>query len=252
MRAWRAVLMWRTSWMSREVILLPAFIALVGAWALVLAMGLPVSWAGALPLLAILGAFALWYCTAMIYACLRFIQEWAHPLTVLNFTLTGASSGAVLACAIAAWQGQTAFLVSAAPWALAATMAAWVSRVASLRRNAGLKPKSTTQSATGLPARRLVQKSMGMSAGSFNTREFFHGASQLAVKNTKWFFLLALFVFPVLLQAGAYAYTGGVANAPAVLWLMAVLLQAPGLIAERWFFFAQAQHPQNLYYQTVS
>jgi DMSO reductase anchor subunit len=93
---------------------------------------------------------------------------------------------------------------------------------------------------------------MGMSAGSFNTREFFHGASQLAVKNTKWFFLLALFVFPVLLQAGAYAYTGGVANAPAVLWLMAVLLQAPGLIAERWFFFAQAQHPQNLYYQTVS
>ena len=32
-RAWRAVLMWRTSWMSREVILLPAFIALVGGWA---------------------------------------------------------------------------------------------------------------------------------------------------------------------------------------------------------------------------
>ena len=26
MRAWRAVLMWRTSWMSREVIVLPAFI----------------------------------------------------------------------------------------------------------------------------------------------------------------------------------------------------------------------------------
>ena len=27
MRAWRAALMWRTSWMSREVIVLPAFIA---------------------------------------------------------------------------------------------------------------------------------------------------------------------------------------------------------------------------------
>jgi DMSO reductase anchor subunit len=26
--------MWRTSWMSREVIVLPAFIALVGGWAL--------------------------------------------------------------------------------------------------------------------------------------------------------------------------------------------------------------------------
>ena len=31
-RAWRAVLMWRTSWLSREVIVLPAFIALVGLW----------------------------------------------------------------------------------------------------------------------------------------------------------------------------------------------------------------------------
>ena len=29
------------------------------------------------------------------------------------------------------------------------------------------------------------------------------------------------------------------------------LLQAPALIAERWVFFAQAKHPQNLYYQVV-
>ena len=28
-RAWRAVLMWRTSWLSREVIVLPAFIGVV-------------------------------------------------------------------------------------------------------------------------------------------------------------------------------------------------------------------------------
>jgi DMSO reductase anchor subunit len=35
-------------------------------------------------------------------------------------------------------------------------------------------------------------------------------------------------------------------------WVLAMLVQAPGLIAERWFFFAQAKHPQNLYYQVVS
>jgi len=33
-RAWRAWLMWRTSWLSREVIVLPAFIAWVALWAL--------------------------------------------------------------------------------------------------------------------------------------------------------------------------------------------------------------------------
>jgi len=33
--------------------------------------------------------------------------------------------------------------------------------------------------------------------------------------------------------------------------LAAFLVQYLGLLAERWFFFAQANHPQNLYYQTV-
>jgi len=30
------------------------------------------------------------------------------------------------------------------------------------------------------------------------------------------------------------------------------VIQFIGLIAERWFFFAEANHPQNLYYQTIS
>jgi DMSO reductase anchor subunit len=32
---------------------------------------------------------------------------------------------------------------------------------------------------------------------------------------------------------------------------LAFILQYIGLLAERWFFFAQANHPQNLYYQTI-
>ena len=59
---------------------------------------------------------------------------------------------------------------------------AWFTRTLSLRRNARLKPKSTTRTATGINAARVVQKSMGMTGGSFNTREFFHGASAPAVR----------------------------------------------------------------------
>jgi DMSO reductase anchor subunit len=33
-RAWRSAAMWRTSWLSREVIVLPAFMAVVFAWGL--------------------------------------------------------------------------------------------------------------------------------------------------------------------------------------------------------------------------
>ena len=243
MRAWRAVLMWRTSWMSREVIVLPAFIALVALWWMALRTGYRSSW---LPILLVFGAFGLWYCTAMIYACLRFIEEWAHPLTIINFTLIGLSSGLVLGCALAALRNDIGLVQVASPGALAATLLAWATRYASLRRNAAIRHKSTLQSATGIQAKGLVQKSMGMSAGAFNTREFFHGAKQLTLSNVLHSFMLLAFVFPALLLAWA------IFSQTTLPLLLALLVQAPGLIAERWFFFAQAKHPQNLYYQVVS
>jgi DMSO reductase anchor subunit len=199
-----------------------------------------------MPILVLFGAGALWVCTAMIYACLRFIEEWAHPLTLVNFTLIGLSSGSVLACALAGVFTEVQLLNLIAPFALGVTLLAWAVRVVSLRRNAAIKHKSTLQSATGIRGDNLVQKSMGMSAGSFNTREFFHGASQFAVQNVKLGFLVLTFALPVALMALALM-TQSIWP-----WLLAALLQTPGLIAERWFFFAQAKHPQNLYYQVVS
>ena len=245
MRAWRAVLMWRTSWMSREVIVMPAYIVLAALWWLALYTGSDSVLARALPWAVVAGALVLWYCTAMIYACLRFIQEWAHWSTVANFILIGLASGSALACALAASAGQSALLAALAPWTTLVTLLAALSRWHSLRRNTALRPVSTLQSATGIQARKLVQKSMGMSAGAFNTREFFHGASQLALRNVRWTFVLGLFVLPLALQLCALT------SAATWPWAWAALLQAPSLIAERWVFFAQAKHPQNLYYQVV-
>jgi DMSO reductase anchor subunit len=242
-RAWRAVLMWRTSWLSREVIVLPTFIAVVALWWLALRNGIE---SAALPLAAIAVALLLWYCTAMIYACLRFIQEWAQPLTIVNFTLIGLSSGLVLASALAALLGEHALLPVAAPCAVAVTLVAWFTRTLALRRNAALKPISTLQSATGIRAPKLMQKSMGMSAGSFNTREFFHGLSRSALRQVKLAFIVLTFALPSVLLLWAMS------TQSTLLFVLALALQVPGLVAERWFFFAQAKHPQNLYYQAVS
>ncbi|MEO7855335.1 MAG: DmsC/YnfH family molybdoenzyme membrane anchor subunit [Rubrivivax sp.] len=244
-RAWRAALMWRTSWLSREVILLPAFIAVVALWWWVQRSGGVTTW---LCVVALLLAAALWYCTAMIYACLRFIEEWAQPLTLVNFVLIGMSSGLVLASALAAWQGQAALLAAAGPAALVFTLAAGTTRWLALRRNARLRHTSTLQSATGIRAPKLVQTSMGMSAGAFNTREFFHGRSLAALRHTRWLFLVLCFAAPAVLMVLALLD----AFDPSGLWMLACAVQAPGLLAERWFFFAQAKHPQNLYYQVVS
>ena len=45
--------------------------------------------------------------------------------------------------------------------------------------------------------------------------------------------------------------SAGIGTDNSVLLIAAFLIQYTGLLAERWFFFAQANHPQNLYYQTV-
>ena len=244
LRAWRAVAMWRTSWLSREVIVLPAFMAVVGLWWLTLKFsGQVTPW---LLLLVLALAALLWLCTAMIYACIRFIAEWAHPITVAYYGLVGLASGSLLLGAGATLAGEAELARGVAPLASVMVLGAWALRGITLRRNRGLKPASSLHSATGLRGTPLVQKSMGMSAGSFNTREFFHGASAAAVRHVRWALHALGFVLPLLLLLGLWA--GG----PVALLPLALLVHAPGLLAERWLFFAQARHPQNLYYQQVS
>jgi DMSO reductase anchor subunit len=246
-RAWRAAAMWRTSWLSREVIVLPAFTAWAAAWWWTLGGARPSPPSALVPLGAVALAALLWYCTAMIYACLRFIEEWAQPLTVVNFVLIGMSSGLVLAAATAALAGEDAASRTAAIAAAVGTLAAWAARAAAMRRNAVLRHRSTLQSATGIQAARLVQTSMGMSAGSFNTREFFHRASRPAMRRVKLIAGVLAFAAPALVVALV-----GAGVLPPIACAIAAAVQAPGLIADRWLFFAQARHPQNLYYQLVS
>ncbi len=247
MRAWRAAFMWRTSWLSREVIVLPMFIGVIAVWWWGLRAGLPAPWTGiAAPLVALVVAAMLWYCTAMIYACLRFVEEWAQPLTLVNFVLTGLSSGFVLGCALLSIAPERRLLGAAGPGALAFTVAAGICRAVAVSRNARLRHRSTLSSATGIPGADVRQTSMGMSAGSFNTREFFHRATAAGLRRIRVALFGLGFVLPAIVGIVAI-----VVDRPSIWWL-AVASQAVGLVADRWFFFAQAKHPQNLYYQVVS
>lgn len=247
-RGWRAASRWRTSWLSREIIVLPLFTA--GAFFYGVAHWLLPADAGAGITLS-LGAvtavlsLALYVCTGMIYACLKFLQEWATPLTVVNYTLLGLASGFTLAAAYAAFAAP-ALIGFFGPCALALTGVAVLTRGASLVRNARLKPRSTLQTAIGIKHPRIVQTSMGMMGGAFNTREFFHGRTRAALRAVKWVFLLLVFPVPAALLAA------GLVQGSALPLAAAFVLQYLGLLAERWFFFAQANHPQNLYYQSVA
>ncbi|SEA92328.1 DMSO reductase anchor subunit [Thiothrix caldifontis] len=253
-RAWRAATMWRTSWLAREVIVLPAFAGTAFIWGALHYLGIdPVIFTTGtvevkltllVGLVAGVLAFLLYVCTGMIYAAVKFIQEWATPLTIVNYTLLGLASGFSLAAALSAHYCST--LVDAyALWALVFTLVGFVSRMFALRRNGRLKRKSTACTAIGVRHPKITQISQGAMGGSFNTREFFHHKSPQFLQTVKVFFLIAVFIVPVTLVVIGWS------NQFAVVLLAAALIQYVGLLAERWFFFAQANHPQNLYYQAT-
>jgi DMSO reductase anchor subunit len=82
--------------------------------------------------------------------------------------------------------------------------------------------------------------------GSFNTREFFHHQTDRVITNLRKIILLCAYIIPMILMA--YTIT-----TPSILMIaLALLINYLGLLAERWMFFAEANHPQNLYYQRVS
>ena len=253
-RAWRSATKWRTSWLAREVIVLPAFAGAAVIWGVLQYFGLdPVlvtTDALQIKLSLVIGfgagvlALLLYICTGMIYAAIKFIQEWASPLTIINYILLGLASGFSLAVALAAYYGSP--LVDAyALWALVFTLIGFLTRMLALRRNGRIKRKSTACTAIGVRHPKITQISQGAMGGSFNTREFFHHKTPQFLHTIKVFFLIMAFVVPFTLLVIGWS------NHLFVLLVAAALVQYVGLLAERWFFFAQANHPQNLYYQAT-
>jgi len=259
-RAWRSAAKWRTSWLSREVIALPITMVAIAAYgsahyfdftkALFFTPGgTEVDPTLLLGLFATVATYALFVCTGMIYGCIKFLQEWHSPLTVINFILLGTASGFTVATALSAWMNTelTSFYAS---WAIFFTVLGLVFRIASMLRNRNIKPKSDLKSAIGVRHSGVQQKAQGSMGGSFNTREYFHGKKASFVRNIKYIFVVLAFLVPLVLLAMSLGLSSG--DSAFLITVMAVTTQYLGLIAERWYFFADANHPQNLYYQQIS
>ncbi len=255
-RAWRGVTQWRTSWLSRELIALPAFMGLVFFYGLahyleltepmfVIKGQIPVDPSLLLGVIGAVTSLVLYVSTAMIYASVRFLQEWHSPLTVANFILFGLASGFTLAAAFSAWT-QVHLVGFFGAWAVSFTVLAAITRGFAIYRNGRIKHKSTLRSAIGVRHTNIKQKSMGFMGGSFNTREFFHGKSDIVLRLIKAFFMITVFLVPVALLGASNALES------TYLPILAFAVQYIGLLAERWYFFAEAKHPQNLYYQSIA
>lgn len=255
-RGWRSIARWRTSWLSKEVILLPGCMGLAALYGLV-------HWLGFAPVLVTFGnqksldlsmaigfllagssAF-LFIATGMIYACVRFIREWATPWTVINFTLMGLSSGFAAAAIVAAVENALLrdFL---AGWAALFTLASFAAKGYAMWRNKHLPPPFDMKSAIGVHHGHIRQLSQGFNGRSFNTTEFF---TPIDAEVLPWLIGMTL---ALGFAAPSALLLAGWADRSTALLVAAVPIQYIGLLCERWLFFAQGRHVQNVYYQRKS
>lgn len=227
-RALKAFTQWRTSWLSREAWLATMALGVNGLHAIfAIFVGTrvaPLGWLGAF--LAIATVFA----TSMIYAQLRTVPRWNHPLTPALFLALSLAGGALLA-----GMGIAAVVLLCLAGAL--QILAW--RLGDRRfAIAG----STPASATGLEGRGTVRAFEPPHTGaSYLTREMVFVLARKRARKLRVFALAAGFALPAILILLAAPPT-----------LLATWSAAPihlaGLLVLRWLFFAEAEHVVGLYY----
>lgn len=241
-RAWRAVTQWRSSWLSREGVAALATYLPAGLFGLGLLGVLP-GLIVPMGLLAAAGAVATVYCTGMIYASLKPIRQWHHPLVVPGYLTLSAFSGAALLAMLGGFWGDG---MVAALLAVLAGGAAMVLKNAYWQAIDAAPPVATVESATGLG---FIGKVRPLDPPHTETNYLLREMGfRIARKHAAKLRLIALgagFAAPMLLALLALLVGGGLGAA--ALTLAAVLALA-GLLVERWLMFAEATHTVTLYY----
>ena len=217
---------WRSSWLSREGCLAVAGMAVLGIFAVgkifLDTNWQPLGYIGAF--LAVLTVFA----TSMIYAQLKTVPRWNHWSTPILFLLLSLGGGGLLAMQI---------FPSMVLLALAGVLqiVAWLS-------GDGRFESSGTDigTATGLGARGIVRAFEPPHTGNnYLLKEMVHKVGRKhAVK-------LRVIAFALMIVAplGLLMTSGTV-----FIVVLAVILHAAGTFAQRWLFFAEAEHVVGLYY----
>ncbi len=230
--AWRAFSRIGTSWLSREGVLAVALypVAALYAW-----LGPDAKIVGL-----VLAALALGvlYCTGMIYACLKTIPRWHSPLVPAAYVLLGLYSGALVGLPlIAHYFGPVSGKVTLVVGLL---LAALLLKAIYYFQFGAPKVHHTVNSALPLGAKTIRLLDVGHTHGNFLTYEFYFVLARGRARALRVVVFVAGFLLPLVLLAGGKTSTA-VLTAAAVICLL-------GLLAERWLFFAEAEHVVRLYH----
>jgi DMSO reductase anchor subunit len=205
--AYRALRMWKRSWLSREVLLFSAFSGVAAAYAATLWFGITLgTLVGAVTvLLGLAGVCA----SACIYR-VPSRPAWNTPYTVVQFTLTAALLGPLFAAAIGA--GHERWLAVAAAGMAGTQLVLLAARFLSLIASDSLELRGTARLFSTVLASRFIARSVLLTAGAI--------------------------VLPlVVVGRSAVVHGGGQAPYATVAMAIALALSLGGEILGRYLFF---------------
>ena len=237
-RAWRALSQWRSSWLSREGVLAVLVMAGLAGWFATAYTGGHVPFWANLVLLALI--YLTVYATSMIYASLKTVARWYHPLTPICYLMFAAAGGllAVLALLAVLRLPITAALAQAA---IVLMLSAWGVKIAWWRLAGQAKPAGSIESATGLGALSAVRPLMPPhTEENYLQHEMGFVVARTHADKLRMISLALGGGLPVVILFLAPASAGALA--------VAVMAHVAGMFVERWLFFAEAKHVVTLYY----
>jgi sulfite dehydrogenase (quinone) subunit SoeC len=244
-RAWRAVTQWRSSWLSREGVLALVTYIPIGI--------LGIGWVvfetanGLFAVAAILAAFfslATVWCTGMIYASLKTIRAWHHPLVAPAYVILGLATGGILFGFLLRIVGESSSLVD---WlSIILLVISLFTKLAYWRAVDRGERKYNAGAATGLGQFGKVRTlDSPHTQPNFVMREMGYWVARKHALKLRQLSVLSAFVVPIIALAASNAL-GSVAGLIAS--FTAALSVAIGISTERWLFFAEAEHVAMLYY----
>ena len=259
-RAWRAFSQWRSSWLSREGVLAVACFlpALWLGWLIwranpaeVIAPGALVATASmriAGAMLCVL-ALATIACTAMIYASLKPVPAWRHPLVVPVYLGFALFTGGLLCLSVF---GSRSFGVDGradalpAVLVLAGAVALALLKILAWRFVDGGRSPASRNSALGLPHARPVHVfERPHTEANYLLREMGY---VLARKHARKLRLAAVILFAAAPALCMLTVLLGPSPVLGIAAPVALSFALAGALVERWLFFAEARHLVTLYY----
>ncbi len=241
MRAWKAIRRFGSSWLSREAVFSGAF-----GFFILISIALSLGGSEAVIVTDILALASGWlstFSTAMIYTNNRFVPEWNTSLNTLYFLNMYMMLGSGLASCILFRTKNEELAKISVLITLILIFSALLLRISYHVRQSFVK-RPTLNDALNLPYNREIRVlDRGSTTDNYCTTEFNYEKGKRILGYVQFFAYTFTFVIPLFLYL--YNYTAGLNSFLLPLSLIALIV---GSFAERWCFFVEGKHVQNLYY----